>query len=275
MLIKLNDIYTDDEFNCRGDFSHMDVVELAQSIEAQGLLQPITVCETNKVERFKNKTDRPYSLIMGFRRLKAHYVLEREYIECNLNDNIKSEVDARLANLVENVSRENLTFDQEALAIKGLYELKFNREDIGRFIGKSSGWVQTRIMFLSLPEQYQKEFANSGLNQDDLRKLKLAHRQGGETLLHEVFLKLKEARQKGHTSVKGLKAKLDNNTRRARSKSEIIQLISLLIDYYEASHATRFLAWAAGEIDDRDLELELKEYANELGKPHRSLRDEI
>src|SRR5690606_25873258 len=75
--ISLTDIYIDNAFNCRGAIAPIDVVDLAKSIKADGLQQPIIV-EPFEHPKYK------YRIISGHRRFVAHRVNEAKTIQCKV-----------------------------------------------------------------------------------------------------------------------------------------------------------------------------------------------
>ncbi|MGI4857139.1 MAG: ParB/RepB/Spo0J family partition protein [Janthinobacterium lividum] len=109
------------------------VQELALSIEAVGLLQPITL----------RKVDDRYQLIAGERRLRAHKVLGRTHIEA-LVISATDEESALLA-LAENMDRANLSDFEVGLSIRHIQlafphrtklaeHLRIQRSDLYRYL---------------------------------------------------------------------------------------------------------------------------------------------
>ena len=67
--LPISKIHADEEFNCRGPISPMEVMDLAESIREKGLLQPVVVMEYDQAE--KERTGYDYLLIAGYRRYTA------------------------------------------------------------------------------------------------------------------------------------------------------------------------------------------------------------
>ena len=109
--IPLTDIEVNAEFNCRGDFAPIDIVDLAKSIQEKGLMQPVMV---RKIEG-----PIPYSLVAGFRRYKAHQAIGKDTISCIVQE--LDERSARVLNLVENLQREDLTMVQPHLLLRSTF----------------------------------------------------------------------------------------------------------------------------------------------------------
>ena len=134
--ILLSEITADPKFNSR---RHSDATkdggsmeELVSSIKSHGLLQPIVVrvIEANK-----------YSVVAGFRRFAAVQKLGHDVVRCNVRG-IMSEVDARIANLTENVTREDLFPGELADSCHELIR-KYNLSggEVAKHLGNAKGYV--------------------------------------------------------------------------------------------------------------------------------------
>lgn len=108
------------------------IKELAVSILAVGLLQPLVVRE-HPTKKGK------YQLIAGERRLTAAKEAKLKYIQVQvlkLDDRRAREV-----MLIENLQREDLNPIEEAKALKALLEDGITQTDLAKQIGKSQPWV--------------------------------------------------------------------------------------------------------------------------------------
>lgn len=117
----------------RRTFYADELQELAASIQAVGLQQPITV------EPYQNG----YVLIMGERRLRAHKLLGLETIEAIVREPTQDE-DKLVNALVENVQREDMSVVDQGMAYKRL------RDECGlsvRQISKRTGINESRIHY--------------------------------------------------------------------------------------------------------------------------------
>ena len=152
LKIPLTKILADDEFNCRGEINPIDVVDLAKDIELHGgLIQPVIVMSLDS-ERKKKYPEKDYLLIVGYRRFISHRdILNWNNIEAVIEEKFTTELEARLANLSENLQRKNLDILQEAKAIKKLRMLGISRDEVAKRMVMSMGWVQIRFMLLDLP----------------------------------------------------------------------------------------------------------------------------
>jgi ParB family chromosome partitioning protein len=141
-------------------FDQEELVNLAISIRMNGILQPITV----------RQTDKGYELVSGERRLRASKLAGLVSIPCIVVDvnNMKSAVFA----LIENLQRQNLNFFEEAVAIERLMnEYGLSQEDAARRLGKAPSTVSNKLRLLNLPEKARKKLMENGLTERHARAL--------------------------------------------------------------------------------------------------------
>lgn len=118
------------------------LAELANSIKAQGVIQPIVVRElaTNKFE-----------IIAGERRWRACQLAELGVIPCLVKD-IPDEAAIAMA-LIENIQREDLNAMEEAVALQRLMqEFELTHQQTADAVGKSRTTVTNLIRLLSLTD---------------------------------------------------------------------------------------------------------------------------
>jgi ParB family transcriptional regulator, chromosome partitioning protein len=126
----------------RRTFDDAKLAELAESIRARGVLQPIVV---------RPLAGGRYELVAGERRLRAARIAELDLIPAMLRQADDWErLDLALA---ENMAREDLNPVEEARACALLVdELGLTREDLGRRVGRSRVAVSNLMRLLDLPE---------------------------------------------------------------------------------------------------------------------------
>jgi ParB family chromosome partitioning protein len=129
--------------------SHMDaerLQELADSIRAQGLIQPIIV---RPVAR-----DR-YEIIAGERRWRAAQLASLREVPCVVRE---SDDHAALAMaLIENIQREDLNPLEEALALQRLIdEFQLTHQQTAEAVGRSRAAVSNLLRLLELPDAIRK-----------------------------------------------------------------------------------------------------------------------
>ncbi|GIX45805.1 MAG: chromosome partitioning protein ParB [Candidatus Tectimicrobiota bacterium] len=142
---------------------HLDpqrLQELAQSIKAQGLLQPIVV----------RRHPEGFELIAGERRLRAAQLAGYDTVPALIRDADDREV--LLLALLENLQRDDLNPLEEARAYQRLVaEFGLRQEDIARQVGKDRSSVANALRLLKLPPLLQEDLAAGRLSMGHARAL--------------------------------------------------------------------------------------------------------
>lgn len=116
--------------------------ELSESIEQNGLLQPIVVAKDGDI----------LTIIAGHRRAEAHKLLGKEMIRAIVMDKV---VHAQLAllPLVENLQRSEMNPIENAIAFKKILVDKIveSQNDLAETIGVSKSWLSKTLSVLRLP----------------------------------------------------------------------------------------------------------------------------
>ncbi len=269
IAIPLDKVYSDDDFNCRGNIAPIDVAELAQDIAKHGLQFPITVQPGRDVDG-ELPYGYQYRIVAGHRRFKAFEVLNRteegfHEVPCMVKNGL-TEIEARVLNLGENIKRKALNILQEAKAIQKLYEAGVPREQVAVLLSKSSGWVQNRYCLLSLPEEIQQECANGMINQQQIKQL---YSLQDPLEQFKAVKMIKEAKARGQ-KIKhvGKRKRQILDMKKARARNECFDMIEIVAKAIGYGPATRCLAWASGEISTEELFSTLVEENPEWQSPH-------
>lgn len=133
----------------RKDFDEEGLKSLSESIEKEGLIQPVTV----------RKVGDAYELIAGERRLRAIKSLGRTSIEARIVD-VPSEASASAKGLVENLQRQDLNPIEEAEGFSALNQMDpkyWTQEQIGQVAGRDKGYISRSIGLLGLPEPIKEK----------------------------------------------------------------------------------------------------------------------
>lgn len=253
--VPMNEIYCDNDFNCRGSIAPIDVIDLARSIDTHGLQQSIVIQPYNKMPGFK------YRIVSGHRRYWAFKVNRSEKIPAVIKEGL-SELDAKQLNLEENLKRKDLNILQEANAIKTFIEARWPQDMIAARLGQSRGWVQARVSLLMLPIEVQREAAAGFLTQEHVKQL--ATIKDPERVA-EAVRNIKDAKLRGEKGIRAKVKKENPLSKKPRDRNEIFQLQEMIQDAIGNNLATRCLGWAAGEISKFDVARDLKEYCEEQG----------
>ena len=126
----------------RAEFDQELLADLANSIQVQGVLQPIVV---------RPGTEGRFVLILGERRLRASQIAGQTTIPVIVKR--VSEQQAAEMTLVENLQREDLNCVEQAEAFANLStNFKLTQEEIGARVGASRESVSNYMRLLALPE---------------------------------------------------------------------------------------------------------------------------
>lgn len=162
-LLKEDDFITDenlltvdlDKLKAREDqprknFDDDSLEELANSIKADGVIQPIVV----------RKVGDKYEIIAGERRFRASKLAGLEKVPIVVKN--VSDRKARELALVENIQREDLNPIEEALSLKTLMEeYKLTQQELSDIVGKSRSYIANNLRLLNLSD-YIKEYLIRG-----------------------------------------------------------------------------------------------------------------
>ena len=258
VLLPIEDVWADSDFNCRGAISAIDVHELASDIDKNGLIQPVTVAPLTPEQsadcEAKSGRLRRFRLIAGYRRHTSMKVLQKSHIPCIIREDMQDEKKARLFNLSENLHRKDLDILQEVSALRPLREEQgLTEADAAKELGRSRGWVQIRYMMMAMPEEINNEIAAYKLTNKQVRNLYSIYGTAGIDSTITALKTMKDGKAKGRTVLINANHK-DTNKPRLRSRSDILGLLDHLGSCgIPVGIHNRSLAWAAGEISDGEL----------------------
>jgi ParB/RepB/Spo0J family partition protein len=267
-LIPMAEIFSDDNFNCRGSISPLDVKDLAKDIEANDLQFPIAVQPAENVST-PLPTGKKYRIIAGHRRHKAFMVLRRTHIPAMVKRGL-SEVQARIYNLSENLQRAELNILQEAHAVRRLKDLGLVQADAAQALGKTRSWIQIRYNLLELPPVIQEEAAAGLINQSQIKQIYSLRDQGAEAQYAAVRT-IKNARLRGESDISVAKSpQVDPYTKKRRQKNEVQAMMRHIGKEGRGwRFATRSLAWANGEINSAELFIDIGHECRLQDKPYQ------
>ncbi len=145
----------------RKEFDQEALQSLADSIKAQGVLQPILVV----------KTDDGFELVAGERRLKASILAGKTRIPALVLKE-KDPTALFFFSLVENLQREDLNPIEEAFAYRHLIEdFGLTQEQVAARVGKSRSAVANTLRLLTLPMQIQDYISDGSLSAGHARAI--------------------------------------------------------------------------------------------------------
>ena len=180
----------------RKNFDDDSLEELANSIKADGVIQPIVV----------RKVEDKYEIIAGERRFRASKLAGLEKVPVVVKN--VSDRKARELALVENIQREDLNPIEEAISLKTLMEeYKLTQQELSDIIGKSRSYIANNLRLLNLSD-YIKEYLIRGdlspsqgrtllsLKTEDERKKYLEKLLVKEVNIRDVEKKAKQSKNK-------------------------------------------------------------------------------
>ncbi|WP_322406603.1 ParB/RepB/Spo0J family partition protein [Idiomarina sp. PL1-037] len=126
----------------RKDMSPEALEDLAASVKAQGIIQPIVVRPVGNDE---------YEIIAGERRWRAAQLAKLELVPCLIKD-VPDEAAVAIA-LIENIQREDLNAMEEATALQRLLvEFQMTHQDVAQAVGKSRTTVTNLLRLNNLQD---------------------------------------------------------------------------------------------------------------------------
>lgn len=145
----------------RSRFDDRKIAELAQSIAAHGILQPLII---------RKGVGTKYEIVAGERRFRAAKQISLKQVPCIFMD-IENERALSVA-LVENIQREDLNPIEEAAAYFRLKEfLGLSQEEVAQRVGKDRASVANTIRLLRLPKSVQDLVVNEDISMGHARAL--------------------------------------------------------------------------------------------------------
>lgn len=168
--------------------AHMDdarLEDLAQSIKANGVIQPIVV---RKIEGSLSARDR-YQIIAGERRWRAAQLAQLAKVPVVVKDVADTDRKRQLEMaLIENIQREDLNALDAAGAYQRLVE-EFNltQDEIAAQVGKDRATVANYLRLLKLPDEVRANVASGALSMGHARAIvALADESDQRRLAREV-----------------------------------------------------------------------------------------
>lgn len=145
----------------RRQFNEAELQDLAESIKAHGVLQPIIVTP---------EKDGKYTIIAGERRFRAAKLAGLKSIPAIVRS--AEQLQQLEMALVENVQRVDLSPLEQAVSIQRLHEqFSLAYDAIGRRLGKAATTIQNIVRLLSLPEKAQKALLDKQITEGHARAI--------------------------------------------------------------------------------------------------------
>jgi ParB family chromosome partitioning protein len=155
------DLIEPNNFQPRTSFDEERLEQLAQSIRANGIIQPLLV---------RRLSSNRYQLVAGERRWRAAQRAGLHRVPCVVKE-IPEDKMLELA-LIENIQRQELNAIEEAHAYKRLIEtLGLTQEMVAQRVGRDRTFITNYLRLLRLPEDIQRMVEAEQLSMGHARAL--------------------------------------------------------------------------------------------------------
>jgi ParB family chromosome partitioning protein len=172
--------------------------ELAESIKAQGIMQPILVRQLDEADAAKHIGDgkkRPiYEIIAGERRFRAAKLAGLESVPVLVRD-VPNEAAAAMA-LIENIQREDLNPLEEAQGLQRLIkEFGLTHETAAQAVGRSRSAASNLLRLLNLADPVQTMLMAGDIDMGHARALLALERGMQITAANQIATKKMSVRE--------------------------------------------------------------------------------
>ena len=227
-------------FQPRSHFDQEAILELAESIQVHGIIQPITV---------RRLSDHQYQLITGERRFQASKLAGLKTIPAYL----RSANDQQMLEmaLIENIQRENLNAIEIALSYQRLIsECNLKQDELGERVGKNRTTVTNYLRLLKLPPDIQIAVRDNKLSMGHARAIINVENADQQLYIFKKALSEELSVRKVEELVRDLaqksSAKTESTITSAPASREISQLQSRLSSHF----GTRVVVKSDGKKGD-------------------------
>ncbi len=149
------------KYQPRRDMDPAALEELAQSIKAQGVMQPIVV---RPIEGGR------FEIIAGERRWRASQLAGLDKLPAMVRE-VPDEAAIAMA-LIENIQREDLNPIEEAVALQRLQqEFQLTQQQVAEAVGKSRVTITNLLRLIALPEEIKTLLSHGDLEMGHARAL--------------------------------------------------------------------------------------------------------
>ena len=234
------------KFQPRKNFNQDTLKELADSIKAQGIIQPILV---------RMISNNQYEIIAGERRWQAAKIANLKEVPVIVKD--ISDSTALAMALIENIQREDLNVIEEARGIRRLIdEFNITHEEAAEAVGKSRTTVSNILRLLNLCEHAQKAL--------ETKKIEMGHARAilslsfiDQTKMCQKIInqqltvrEVEKAVSKGETKKIPSKQSKDNDIRRL--ENELSEKLGIVVSINHKSSGRGSINLKYSSLDELD-----------------------
>lgn len=242
------DVIQRGKYQPRRDMQPEALEELAESIKAQGVMQPIVV---------RSISPDKYEIIAGERRWRATQLAGLDTIPALIKE-VPDEAAVAMA-LIENIQREDLNPMEEALALSRLQqEFGLTHQQVATAVGKSRATVTNLLRLISLREDVQRMLEHGDLEMGHARALLTLPAEQQSAIARQVVSKglsvrqteaLVRSRQQGDKA-KPKKAGLDADSRKLQQ--DLADKLGAAVELQHSANGKGKLVIKYNSLDELD-----------------------
>lgn len=234
--------------NVRKEYDWQEIENLAKSIQANGLLNPLTV-KPGVIEPGLGKN--VYELICGHRRLRALTLLQKQGVDVGLVECCIRTGDIWTLQMIENIQRTDLTAQDKENAIREMLEKGLSQKEIAELLSKPISYVSDIVAGTKVREQAEA----AGVDTSSLKTRALAQlRSVNAEDLPDKVQELSEAGGTNAAATKILhdyKAETNDSEIEAPDFDEMIEPSSMSeADFYESKKSENSTTHVSNKKED-------------------------
>lgn len=234
--------------NVRKEYDWQEIENLAKSIQANGLLNPLTV-KPGVIEPGLGKN--VYELICGHRRLRALVLLQKQGVDVGLVECCIRTGDTWTLQMIENIQRTDLTAQDKENAIREMLEKGLSQKEIAELLSKPISYVSDIVAGTKVREQAEA----AGVDTSSLKTRALAQLRSVNA--EDLPGKVQELSEAGGTNAAATKilhdykAETNDSEIEAPDFDEIIEPSSISeSDFYESEKETKPTTHVSSKKED-------------------------
>lgn len=248
-------------FQPRGKIHEEDIIELADSIKAYGLLEPIVVAHTPA----------GYQIIAGERRWRAAQLAKLSEVPVIIKKTTPKGM-LEMA-LIENVQRINLNALERAKAFLQLQrDFQYSVPELAQKIGKSEAYINNSLRLLNLPDAVKDGLVGKEITEGHARALaglddkrliievykRLLKENASVRRAEELVRQVKQLSNKSESSMGGKRVPVDQNllSRWQQSFQSLLSHSSPKVNLSRSTRQTRITITLRGNLDETQKDLE-------------------
>ena len=222
--------------NVRKEYDWQEIQNLAKSIQANGLLNPLTV-KPGVIEPGLGKN--VYELICGHRRLRALALLHKQGVDVGLVECCIRTGDIWTLQMIENIQRTDLTAQDKENAILEMLEKGLSQKEIAELLSKPISYVSDIVAGTKVRKQAEA----AGIDTSSLKTRALAQLRSVNA--EDLPGKVQELSEAGGTNAAATKILHDYKAETKDSEIEVPDFDETIepssmseADFYESENST-------------------------------------